>query len=71
MISTALPTRFDRPAAGHSVGVASRLGMGLFLLAFSAFSVNPVAAQDSGSGEFTEDLPEELVGVDIVAGSRC
>ena len=66
MISTALPTRFDRPAAGHSVGVASRLGMGLFLLAFSAFSVNPVAAQDGGSGDFTEDLPEELVGVDIV-----
>ena len=66
MISTALSTRFDRPAAGHSVGVASRLGVGLFLLAFSAFSVNPVAAQDSGSGEFTEDLPEELVGVDIV-----
>ncbi|MCP4834887.1 MAG: hypothetical protein GY895_08990, partial [Phycisphaera sp.] len=66
MISTFLPTRFDRTAAGPAAGVASRLGMGLLLLVFSASSASHAVAQDDGGGEFTEDLPEELVGVDIV-----
>jgi protein SCO1/2 len=63
MTITAFPFRSDRLAAGHRAGVASRLGMGLLLL---AFSVSSATAQDVGSSEFTEDLPEELVGVDIV-----
>jgi len=66
MISTVSPTRFDRFTVARRVGVVSRFGMGLLLLVFSAVSANQVLAQDAGSGEFTEDLPEELVGVDIV-----
>ncbi|MCP4940166.1 MAG: hypothetical protein GY921_13345, partial [Phycisphaeraceae bacterium] len=66
MISTVSPTRLDRSTVAHRAGVVSRFGMGLLLLVFSAVSANQVLAQDAGSGEFTEDLPEELVGVDIV-----
>jgi len=66
MISTASPTRLDRLAVAPRAGVVSRFGMGLLLLVFSAVSANQALAQDAGSGEFTEDLPEELVGVDIV-----
>ncbi|MCP4013806.1 MAG: SCO family protein [Phycisphaeraceae bacterium] len=66
MISTVSPTRLDRFTVAHRAGVVSRFGMGLLLLVFSAVSANQVLAQDAGSGEFTEDLPEELVGVDIV-----
>jgi protein SCO1/2 len=66
MISTVSPTRFDRFTVARRAGVVSRFGMGLLLLVFSAVSANQVLAQDAGSGEFTEDLPEELVGVDIV-----
>lgn len=66
MISTVSPSRFDRFAVAHRAGVVSRFGMGLLLLVFSAVSANQVLAQEAGSGEFTEDLPEELVGVDIV-----
>ena len=66
MNSVFSPSRFDRLAAGRRGGVAARFGMGLLLLAFSASLTTGAVAQDAGSGEFTEDLPEELVGVDIV-----
>ncbi len=67
MIDTALPSPPARPADGHRPGVASRaLGTGLLLLASTVLPATQAVAQDAGSGEYTEALPEELVGVDIV-----